>query len=274
MNRHKQTLLLYYNMELNYDIIISYLYPKLKDDNIEKKINIMENIDTKYFSNIFNNNFYKYGVYKYDNNNNNISLLMSLLYCLDEKYINYTEDDINNISIHYHKIMKEFNLDTFVNTFDMNFFIFNYQSGDISIGYQGDYMNPWKPSIFLAYDNIFYEPIISNENRLFNYSMSKNNILKSYILFEDIKYFNNSKEFVINDNINEVLENNNLMQNTISDTFITTLDISKNISLNKLNKMRKTELINLLNDLNLSIQLIKPTKKDIINIICNNYDIK
>ena len=44
--------------------------------------------------------------------------------------------------------------------------------------------------------------------------------------------------------------------------------------MNKLNKMKKTELINLLNELNLTMQLVKPTKKDIITLICNNYNIK
>ena len=142
-------------MELNYDIIISYLCPNVKDNTIEKKINIMEKIDNEYFSDIFTDNFYKYGVYKYDNNNNNISLLMSLLYCLDEKYINYTEDDINNISVHYQKSMNIFDMNNFVNNFDMNFFIFNFENGNISTGYQGDYLNPWKPSIFLAFENIY-----------------------------------------------------------------------------------------------------------------------
>lgn len=262
-------------MELNYNIIISYLCPTVKDNTIEKKINIMEKIDNEYFSDIFTDNFYKYGVYKYDNDNNNISLLMSLLYCLDDRYINYTEDDINNISLHYRKSMDIFDMSNFVNNFDMNFIIFNFENGNISAGYQGDYLNPWKPSIFLAYENDLYEPIVSNDMRLFNYAINKNNILKSNILFQDITYFNNDKEFVINDNINEVLENDNLIKNdTISETFVTTLDISKNISINKLNKMKKTDLMNLLNELNLTIQLLKPTKKDIITLICNNYNIK
>ena len=261
-------------MELNYDIIISYLCPTVKDNTIEKKINIMEKIDNEYFSDIFTDNFYKYGVYKYDNDNNNISLLMSLLYCLDDKYINYTEDDINNISLHYRKSMDIFDISNFVNNFDMNFIIFNFDNGHISAGYQGDYLNPWKPSIFLAYENDLYEPIVSNDLRLFNYAINKNNILKSNILFQDITYFNNDKEFVINDNINEVLENDNLIKNSISETFVTTFDISKNISMNKLNKMKKTDLMNLLNELNLTMQLLKPTKKDIIILICNNYNIK
>ena len=261
-------------MELNYDIIISYLCPTVKDNTIEKKINIMEKIDNEYFSDIFTDNFYKYGVYKYDNDNNNISLLMSLLYCLDDKYINYTEDDINNISLHYRKSMDIFDISNFVNNFDMNFIIFNFDNGHISAGYQGDYLNPCKPSIFLAYENDLYEPIVSNDLRLFNYAINKNNILKSNILFQDITYFNNDKEFVINDNINEVLENDNLIKNSISETFVTTFDISKNISMNKLNKMKKTDLMNLLNELNLTMQLLKPTKKDIIILICNNYNIK
>ena len=233
----------------------------------------MENIDNKHFSELFNNNFSKYGVYKYDNDNNNISLLMSLLYCVDDKYISYTSEDIHNISKHYRKSMDKFDMNNFVNTFDMNFFIFNFKNGEISVGYQGEYLNPWKPSIFLAYDDNFYEPIISNDNKIFNYSINKNNILKSHILFEDIKYFNDDKEYVLNDNINEVLYNDNLIQNNISETFVTTYDISKNISLNKLNKMKKNELISLVNDLHLTINLLKPTKKDLITLICNNYNI-
>jgi hypothetical protein len=260
-------------MELNYNIILSYLCPKIEENNVKKTINIMQKIDHTYFSDLFNDNYYRYGVYKYDNENNNISLLMSLLYCLDDKYINYTNDDINNIVQIYRNNIKNFNLDNFINTFDMNFIIFNFNNGNIYSGYNSDYLNPWKPTIFLAKEDEFYEPIVSNDNKLFNYSQNKNNILKTTILFQNIKYINNKKEYMLNDNINEILENDNLIKNNVSDTFITTFDISKNISLNKLNKMRKTELINLLGELNINLQLIKPTKKDIITLICNNYSI-
>lgn len=260
-------------MELNYNIILAHLCPNIKDNSTNQKINIMEKIDNKYFLNLFNNTFYKYGVYKYDNNNNNISLLMSLLYCLDNKYINYNEEDINNISNYYKKHIDTFNLLNFINIFDINFIIFNFKNGNITSGYQADFFNPWKPTIFLAYDNNFYEPIVSNDVKIFNYSNNKNNILKLKILFQDINYFNDDKEFFINDNLNEIIEIDNLINNNNSDTFITKFDISKNISLNKLNKMKKADLINLLNDLNLTIQLLKPTKKDIINLIRTNYNI-
>lgn len=254
-------------MELNYEVIINYLCPKVEDNIVEKKINIMEKIDNEYFSDIFNNQFYKYGVYKYDSNNNNISLLTSLLYCIDEKYINYNNDDLDNIVNYYKKELGALNIECFIDKFDMNFIIFNLKDGNILAGYQSEFFNPWKPTIFLAYDETFYEPIVCNDYKLFNYTSGKNNVLKNNILFQDITYYDGSKEFTINDNINEVLEYDNLVNN-VSDTFITSFDITKNISINKLNKMKKAELVNLLNELNLNIQLLRPTKKDIIQLIC------
>lgn len=259
-------------MELSYDIIINFLCPKNTDNIIEKKINIMEKINNEKYCHLFNDNFYKYGVYKYDNNNTNISLLMSLLYCLDDKYINYKQEDIDEMVNYYMKEIGIFTLQNFINKFDMNFIIFNSIDGTIKTGYQGDFFNPWKPTILLSYDNIFYEPIVCTDYKIFNYTNGKNNILKNSILLEDIEYIDDSKEYVINDNLNEVLEYDNLVNN-ISDTFITTFDLSKNISLNKLNKMKKVELVNLLKELNLNIQLLRPTKKDIINLICSEYNI-
>lgn len=287
-------------MELNYNIILDYLYKPTKNDMIEKKINISEKIDNSFFNEIFDNSFYKYGVYKNDDNNNNISLLTSILYCMDEKYKCYTMDDINNLCKYYastigsttngsttigstngstngsNSTTSGFTFDNFLKIFDINFIVFNYIDGNISSCYNGDYFNPWKPTIYLAYDNIYYDPIVTKETRLFSYSSPKSQILKNKILLETIVYNVNSvekKDFFVNDNIHEILENENLTNNNISETFTTHYDITKNITLNKLNKMKKNDIMKLLDELNLNIDKPKATKKDLIDIICNQYNI-
>lgn len=260
-------------MEINYDTILKYLYKETEISSVEKKINIIEKITNEHFKDIFDDSFFKYGVYKTDNDGNNISLITSFIYCLDEKFINYTFEDINNIVSYYKTELGELSIDNIVKIFDVNYIIFNFQLGDITSLYNTEYFNPWKPTMLLAYDGIYYEPIICNDTNIFSYSNAKSTIFINNILCNDIQYHNSAKDFFINDNFIEVLENDNLV-NTVSDTFTTTFDISKDITLNKLNKMKKADIMTLIDELNLTIMSLKPTKKDLINMICSNYNIK
>ena len=54
--------------------------------------------------------------------------------------------------------------------------------------------------------------------------------------------------------------------NTYTFTFITNNTFSRA----KLEKMKKDELMIILTNMNLSINIVKPTKKDIIKIICKD----
>ena len=72
-------------MIITYNDILSTL---CKNNNFSTKLNIMKFSDEfEYFGDIFNDNFYRYGIYTYDDNYNNISFISSILYCLDEKNI-------------------------------------------------------------------------------------------------------------------------------------------------------------------------------------------
>jgi hypothetical protein len=256
-------------MEITYDIILKYLY---KDKNIKKKINTIEEINEEKFKKILDNSFFRYGVYK-EHNDNNISLLMSILFCIDEKYLNYTPYNIDEIINNYKINIKNIDdINIYITKLKLNIIIFNSNLNIYSI-YSDNFFNPWKPTLLLYYDGKYYEPIYTNETKIFSYSSSKVNIFKN-ILCQDIIYYDKKKEFFVNDNINEILENDNLLnKNTKSDTFITSYDITKNITINKLNKMRKEEIIKLLDELNIPIQSNKLTKKELINKISEHYNI-
>ena len=213
------------------------------------------------FSNIFDNSFYRYGA-----TNNittiNTSLYDSIIYCIECNNLNI---DINN------------DLWKISNDIHINIIIFDFKNNKISATYMGEYFNPWRPTIYLAnYDN-WYEPIITKENKIFSFSTAKYLVLKNNILSQEIKKYNMLDNIIICDNFLEIMKNENFITITntiitdeedepISDTFITNNTFSRA----KLEKMKKDELMIILTNMNLSINIVKPTKKDIIKIICKD----
>ena len=85
--------------------------------------------------------------------------------------------------------------------------------------------------------------------------------MKNKILTNEIKKYNSNINICINDNFNEILEIDNLLN---TDTFIDSTTFSKN----KLDKMKKEELLQIITNMNITISQSKPTKKDLIKIIC------
>ncbi len=184
----------------------------------------------------FDDSFYYINVDKY-------SFKSSIMYCLDS-----TIDD---------------NID-YVNELNINIIIFDFKNNSIYSDYSGDYFNPWKPTIFLANYNEWWAPIVSKETKLFSFCSTKSNILKNNILTQNIIKNKTTDQIIINDNFNEIIELEGF--NNSSDNFI----VKEKPSKAKLDKMKKDELIELCKELNKEILISKPTKKDLIEIICKD----
>ena len=134
-------------MSITYNDIISVL---CKNNNkFSTKLNIMRFVDQfSCFKDIFDNNFYRYGIHIYDNEYQNISFLSSILYCIDENY------NIEDKFVLFSKInkIKELVKNKFdiTNHLNINIIIFDFKTENIKSLYSGDYLNPYKETIFLA----------------------------------------------------------------------------------------------------------------------------
>ena len=222
---------------ITYELIIEYLSPPI--NVFSNKPNItMPLSNFPYFKDILDDSFYRYGIGSDEN-----TLCSSIMHCLD------TSEKIDG------------SIEEIVNTIHINIIIFDFKNNNIRSVYYGDFFNPWRPTIFLAnYDN-YWEPIVSSEGKIYSFSSNKSHILKNKILTNEIKKYNSNINICINDNFNEILEIDNLLN---TDTFIDSTTFSKN----KLDKMKKEELLQIITNMNITISQSKPTKKDLIKIIC------
>lgn len=183
----------------------------------------------------FDDSFYYINVDKY-------SLENSIGYCLDS----------NIESIDY------------INELNINIIIFDFKNNSISSDYSGEYFNPWKPTIYLANYNEWWAPIVSKDTKIFSFCSDKSNILKQHILTQNIIKNKTTDPIIINDNFNEIIELEGF--NNSSDNFI----VKEKPPKAKLDKMKKDELLELCKELNKEILISKPTKKDLIEIICKD----
>ena len=302
-------------MEISYDTILKILLGKDDSNPFFNKLNIIQYANEfTFFSELFDSTFYRYGIHQMDDNKNNISFWSSLLFCFDTKYFSKVSSDILSDIVRFKTNMIEDLKSTFTKTsnyiqdnttFDnlrdiiknnktknnifleivveylkVNLLIFDFKDNTISSVYYSDFFNPWRPTIFLANYDDYWEPICSDEVKLFSFSSAKVNILKNKILCSDITYFGNLKEFNINDNLIEIIDIEHLVNDmddnsdTLSENMFTTQkNLTKNLTKNKLNKMKKEDILELITELNLKVQFPKPTKKTLIGIICSHKNI-
>ena len=285
-------------MDIDYNTILKFLCDDSEDIIFFNKLNIIENSSKfKKFKKFFPITYFRYGIYKYDSNENNISLWTSILYSVDKKYIlkDFEEilDLINSIKIdiinnykptfeikneNIKDIINNSNHDLFleilVNYLKINIIIFDFKNENIFSAYYGNFFDPYRATIYLAnYDN-FWEPIVSNNKKIFSCNDNTDNIL-SKILINNINYYNTKlKTFNVKDDILFILKKNDLFFNkTIiekeNETFISSENFLNNLTINQLNKMKKNDLLKIISDLNLSINIEKPKKNDLINILKN-----
>lgn len=255
-------------MSITYDDIISVLCNN--NNKFSTKLNIMKFVEEfSCFKDIFTNDFYRYGIHIYDNEYKNISFLSSVLYCIEDNYSYITKNElferINQISKH---INGDYDI---VNHLNLNIIVFDFKENLIKSIYPGEYLNPYRETIFLAKYEKYWEPICSKDYKLFNITLSKCNIIKNKILSSYISYIDNSKIYSLNDNINEILDETFGEVSNNDESFTTKNTIYSNLTKNKLNKMTKNDILQIIDDLNIDISYLKkPTKVVLINLILDN----
>lgn len=301
-------------MDITYETIIKYLVHSNKSESdFPTKKNLMRY--HKFFPDEFNdrltNKFYRYGIQVYDLEQNNISFWSSVLHLLNKKFIlmdKYEQIDyiksVKNQMIEYldnnyidfklkskfsKSVAKEYILkNTFSPLliellsyiFDINIITFNFEKKEIYITHSNTYSNPWRPIIILANYKDFWEPICSEDKKIFNY----NNIVIKKLLNSQIEYFANDyldKDYNLLDNIYEIIKlekgdtdeldiSSEMTEVNENNTFVNKNILSQNLTKSKLNKMKKDQIMKLIDDLKLDVNQKRPTKKNLIDIILNN----
>lgn len=178
-----------------------------------------------------------------------------------------------------------------VEILDINILILNFNTVTYQIIYPDIECNPWKPTLILFNYCDFWEPILFdiNSKRTFCYN---DNIIKKVLTECNVSYYKDDlikKKFKLNDNIqeivNEITTDSNIIVEKIekselikkSELIIENIQCEETFiksSINTydiitLNKMIKTELINICKIHNLKITT-KLLKKDLIDIIIKN----
>jgi len=250
---------------ITYETIISHLMPKQNTFSLQPNI-IMKASDFPVFKDIFDDVFYRIGITN-TYMGKNISLQNSIMYCVDSQYNNKDIEGILNTI----NTINNNDIDKIVKELQINIFIFDFKNNVIECVYTGDYMNPWRPSIYLARYDEWWEPIVVKDLRVFSFSSPRANVLKHNILNMDVYRYNTKDNITINDNFNEIMTLEGFMKKTTNtNTDSEELFIAPVIpTRGKLDKMKKDDLVALCNTLNKIINISKPTKKDLIDIIMN-----
>ena len=135
--------------------------------------------------------------------------------------------------------------------FDINILILNFKEEKIYAVNSDEFYNPYKSTILLANYDEYFEPISSKTNKLFTI----NNTVLEKLLNEEIEYYESEyldKDFTLVDNLNELYNNNN--NNNSEESLDSNNMFIKNNSLKlnktKLTKMKKNEIIQLINEFN------------------------
>lgn len=288
--------------EITYELILKYL-TKEKNIFITEKHNNNYNFFNK-FKSILTNEFYRYGVLTFDKNKNNISFWTSLLTLLNDDYLTNSDDlsliteyKNNLLDNHSKKIsnfLKKYDKNDFREYFKLNpdiiiiqyvvdilniniiIFNFNQELEEIYTVYKTDVMNPNIDTILLANHQNYWEPIIKNNKKKFNYSEDDDtikNILKNNILYYSQE--NVDKTFSYSLTTNEKIKkksSNNLISSQSSSDIIEdsnqdTLKI--NTSKSQINRMKKEDLIKILEEHNIDYPK-KNTNKELIELIIKN----
>ena len=271
-------------MDITYDTLINYLTEKKNSFSI--KANLMRHYnDFSNFKDCFDESFFRYGIHIYDDDNNNISLLSSIIFCLDHKYFFKDKSEILDLVDAFKKYVNltKYNIESIneiTDKFKINILLFDFKENDILSSYYSDFLNPWRPILYLAKYEDFFEPICTQDDKIFSFSSNKLNLLKNNILSHEISYVTTDKDFQINDNFNEILDIDNLISQEVEldensdQPFTNQISISKNLTKSKLNKMKKNTIIELLEELEVEPDnLNKLIKKDLIELISKKLNL-
>lgn len=235
-------------MEINYSTIVQYLCSEdsSSDENVKKFStvkNIMVSSDdfkyTKFLKDISKKTFYRYGVTRYNYEQVNISFITSFLTLIDKNFITMDKKEemshinsfcqrikekiLGKFKFGVSKFQKPVLLDRLAQLkFDdgimiqlisqvlgINFIIFDYKEENINCIFDGDYMNPWRVTIFMAKHDNDWEPLFCDK-KMFSYNDS---YLKKILTTEEIQYYNSDylgKDYSLMDNINVLLDEENI----------------------------------------------------------------
>ena len=235
-------------MDISYDLIIKYLCENKSIENneyiYEYKITSKNNYDSNFSLEISKIliEYTRYGITIYDNNNNNISFWTSLLILLNNSTISLDKEDISEINILKNNLLDKFSkaklffkqdkcdirelfkLNPHNNILQYISDILNYtilicdmKEDKIYIVFNSTFINPKHNIIFLSKYEDFWEPIIKNNQKIFNYNEIYNILESSNIL-----YYNNIKPIKFC---------NDIIQDKINKTILTKMRINENIEL-------------------------------------------
>jgi hypothetical protein len=217
-------------MVLNYNTIINYLSESSNND-FPTSYNTIKHEFIK-FKKYFDSTYYRYGVLVNDNSYKNISLFSSILYCSDNKFnILNKKEQLSHIT----KMMKKMDNNNFHEVLKVNLVYFNFETEEITFDLYSD-NNLYRPTVLLARFKDYYEPICSSSNKLFSLH---DDIIKNLPNLDTLECKN--KIFFEN-----------------------------KLTLPKLKKMKKDELLTILENKNININLEKPKKQDLINLYLQN----
>lgn len=279
-------------MKITYDTIIEYLCSNNQNYSFITKPNIIKFIDseTNYdFNNKFNG-FFRMGMLVYNKDDTNISFFTSLLFLMNKDFIymddeektknvnkiinemrnywntkfknnkNFTKTDGEKIILKYQiNKLEENDISNFLEMvcfcFKINIMRLDYKNNKLEIHYfkkfkKGE-LNIFYPTIILSNYNNFWEPVYNSNNRLFEL---KNKMFKFITDKYKIK------------KIDEILQESGVIKKENKSSFLSKEELEPLLQKSKLNKMKKDELINLANSLNIDIN-VKSTKKIIIENI-------
>lgn len=266
-------------MEISYKTILEYLSPETKNNYpCEKGEMISSNFFPEKFKLLFQNehNFFRYGVY-----NKKISFLSSILTLLEDKFLtldesetlNYCEKFIHEIRTKIfekgfkfefkNKFSKDILRDRIdslkfddgilvqliVQILSINIIIFNFNDEKIYTLFEGDFLDPWKNTLILAYKDTIWEPIFSKKKKFsFNDSFLKDILTQNEILYFNEKTFNKSYSLMDNP-IKNVNNNKNFFNKIIeSDSEEDYFQTIKDMKLNKtkIKNMKKEDIYEIL----------------------------
>lgn len=230
--------------QISLDLLINYLTNNscYKEDSIlSDKENIVEDkFNLKYLEYFNSKNFNLYneyfkthidrvGVYTFGEKNSNISLLTSILFCLDDDFCTLDNSEqefyiktlnkkiisdivnrnfkIKNISkqmlisnLKNKKISNELDIYIYASYFNVNIFTFDFLTNNIISYFQEEEYNIYKKNIFLSKHEFQFNPLVykNNNGSVFKYNSS---ILEDILYSSNINVFSlNEKSFIICNN--------------------------------------------------------------------------
>jgi len=239
-----------------------------------------------YFNNIFEHYVDEIEIRQYNKKQMNISLYYLLLFCLDNDFVSYEEDDkdysINQLKkkiktdFKTRKINKEVicnrlnskeveYIDMYMLSifFNINIFLFDFELNKINCFFEENELNIYKKNIFISKrENIFRPIIYTNINdKYFKYNSSILEIILYNNQINCYSFNKNEKKFIISNDWDQLLKKYNKfnLDKIIINHKINKDDEPTKYSLNSLNSKKKNELIKLCDEL--KIKYNKKSKK-------------